>query len=393
MKNIVSFVNTSYGLNKIQNFFLFLTLFSVIIDPSNSFLGIKNISFILFFVVSIPNLKFGHILYIFLFFSIIFICLAINFSSENINLGYVVATCKSFMFLFLLLFVFDNKNYFKYFFLISLILAITICSIWLLVVIFPSLFVPFAYFFKNGKNFLFSFSKRSFLGLDYTSVYHSTSMLSTVFLSYSCYKFFFEKNKKFFLAFVIFSFSLFCSGTRANMLCGIAIPLFVYIMFLLKKKMFSLFSFVIVIILTFFTILLYKLMTDVGETSLDVKNQILESYIDLFNSNPFDYLIFGDGPGAEFFTRGHNKIVTHTELSYLDLIRNYGIVFAIVIVCLYLYPLVEIFNKYNIYKFLSFALGYIAFLFISGTNPYLLNSNGFSFLVLMWYIGNAKEEI
>lgn len=393
MKKFISFVNTNYGLNKIQNFFLFLTLFSVIIDPSNSFFGIKNISFILFFVVSIPNLEFKNILYLLLFFSIFFVCLAINFSSENINLGYAIATCKSLMFLFLILFVFNNKNYFKYFFLISLILAITICSIWLLVVIFPFLFVPFAYFFKNGENFLFSFSKRSFIGFSYISVYHSTSMLSTVFLSYSCYKFFFEKNKKFFLAFVIFSFSLFCSGTRANILCGMAIPFFVFMLFLFRKRMFFLFSSLMVIIFTLLIILIYKLMTDVGESSLDVKKQILESYINLFNSNPIDYLIFGDGPGAEFFARGHNKIVTHTELSYLDLIRNYGIIFTIIIICLYLYPLLRIYNKYNTYKFLSFVLGYMAFLFISGTNPYLFNSNGFSLLVLMWYIGNSKEKI
>lgn len=140
MKNFISFVNTSYGLNKIQNFFLFLTLFSVIIDPFNSFFCIKNISFILFFV-----------------------CLAINFSSENINLGYAIATYKSFMFLFLILFVFDNKNYFKYFFLISLILAITICSIWLLVVIFPSLWIPFSYFFKKSCILIYLIVMRNYV--------------------------------------------------------------------------------------------------------------------------------------------------------------------------------------------------------------------------------------
>ena len=188
MKNFISFVNTSYGLNKIQNFFLFLTLFSVIIDPSNSFFCIKNISFILFFVVSIPNLEVKNILYLLLFFLIFFVCLAINFSSENINLGYVVATCKSFMFLFLLLFVFDNNNYFKYFFLISLILTITICSIWLLVVIFPSLWIPFSYFFKKSCILIFKSFLLIYLIVMRNYVIESTNLIIKNFTDVNLFK-------------------------------------------------------------------------------------------------------------------------------------------------------------------------------------------------------------
>ena len=44
-------------------------------------------------------------------------------------------------------------------------------------------------------------------------------------------------------------------------------------------------------------------------------------------------------------------------------------------------------NRAKTYGFL-FAIAYIAFLFVAGTNPLLLNSTGMLAYIMMWYVTN-----
>lgn len=92
-----------------------------------------------------------------------------------------------------------------------------------------------------------------------------------------------------------------------------------------------------------------------------------------------------------FWTDGWGgRYTSQTELSYLEIIRNYGLIGATVIIVLFFSPFMSIVNNKKIstyYKY-SFSIGYLAYLFIAGTNPLLNCATGYLTLALFAYMAN-----
>ena len=67
----------------------------------------------------------------------------------------------------------------------------------------------------------------------------------------------------------------------------------------------------------------YLLATQENEDSNEVKYENYESYIDDMSEK--GHLIWGAGVGSEFYAKGRGYKLSYSELSYLDILRIYGI--------------------------------------------------------------------
>ena len=127
-------------------------------------------------------------------------------------------------------------------------------------------------------------------------------------------------------------------------------------------------------VVLFFAVLA-MLLLETDEPSNLVKYAHLTSYKELFETNP-QYLLMGQGPCTEFYSMGFRKMTLQTEWTYVELIRNYGIM-CLPILYVILLPIYRLFRQAQRHdSALAIALAYIVYLIIAGTNPLLFSSTG-----------------
>ena len=383
---------------KISSLFCFLTIFSVVVDPSNTILHIKDFCFVLFCITSFPYLNFKKALIFIYFLLIYFVSFSFQefFFYDQIDYSYAFSTLKTFIFLWLLFLVSKNSRYlvFDYFYYSVLLLSFIISVLFLCCKYYP----PFenALFLLATKGFLKStvfMSRRSFFGIEVFQLFYKTSPLGIFTLSFSLCKHLETRKTKYLLHSIFFSLFLLASGTRANifsLLLIIFLSVMIYAFYHNKKIIFILLSTFVIIGFLFAT---YKLLTESGEASLTEKTLHMKSYLYLFSQNPIKYLLIGEGPGSLFYSLGNHRLQPQTELCYFDLIRNYGLILTCGIILIYLYSLFLVKTKLKGAFGATLSFGYIAFLFICGTNPFLVSSTGFIVLILMFYIADNYKII
>jgi len=376
-----------------------ILLFSIIIDPTNILFGIKDIAFLFFVATSFPYARFKNV-YVFITFCMVYF---ITFSAgiitnQQIDLDSAFGTLKSFLFLSYLFWMNDDYlQVFSNFYKLSLLMSIIVIILYILMTMFRPLETIIYAFFTEKDHFIRA-GRRTTLGIRFYTVFYPTSPISVISLSVSLFFLFSKRRIKYFFHSCIFFLCLFFSGTRANILSGILIVVFLTLFYLLYYKK-SLLTFVV----TFCSasvigmMLIMLLLTDRASRSSMVKTGHSESTLVLFSETPLRFLFIGTGPGSTFYTTGFDKVTVQTELTYFELIRNFGLIFTLLIVLLLCVPFINIINNKQYDKFLkiSLFLGYLAYLFIAGTNPLLIGSTGFVVIAVMFYIsqGNILRDM
>ena len=134
----------------------------------------------------------------------------------------------------------------------------------------------------------------------------------------------------------------------------------------------------------------FLLATQEGEKSNEVKYENYESYIDDMNEK--GHIIWGAGLGSEFYAKGRGLKLSYSELSYLDIIRMYGLPVGIYFIFLFFAPCFWLWRYFSRSMFIKrYCLGYVLFLILSGTNPLLLGSIGLTALSLFMVIVNKTS--
>ena len=108
----------------------------------------------------------------------------------------------------------------------------------------------------------------------------------------------------------------------------------------------------------------------------------IRSYAALFNDHP-TYLLWGQGADTEFYTEGFGDKAALTELSYLDLIRWFGIPLAALIMGAVVYPIFTIVQRGDATS-LYLVVPYVAYLWEAASNPLLVCSFGALVVSAMW---------
>ena len=125
------------------------------------------------------------------------------------------------------------------------------------------------------------------------------------------------------------------------------------------------------------------------EASNNVKLGHLKSYLQEFKD--WKTLLFGQGLGSYFYSGGYHGMTSNTELTYLEIIRRFGIIFGGFLIGLMFYPLLAI--KKSNFNYVWLFLAYGCYLFMISFNPFFFSSTGMIILSIVLYkMDQLKRE-
>lgn len=390
-------------IKNITQFALSLLMLVVIVDPTNTIFRLKELCFSVVLGMAIIdyknlNIQPKIITILFLVFTVVLFSIIMGTVNgyrfeDDAMIGYL----KAFLFLLLLCIVADNNfNFFKALTIPCVIISIIVIITYISVFFFPELQMVI-YSYVMEKEMTIIIGKRVFLGIDVQSVFYKTSPVLTIVLAYYFNLWLNNKTKRklMFGMSLLFFMTLLMAGTRANILSALLIIIGLWIYKFRKSRIGIVILVPVTAVFIFLSsFLVYKLLND-NEASNKVKGSLVEVLVVQISSN-VDILLFGQGAGSTYDSGGSaHGITSVSELTYLEIIRMFGVFGAIVIIFMFIYPLILLF-KNKPFNYVAFALGYMAYLFIGGTNPLLLGSTGFMVLAVAYSYAltyNKKENI
>lgn len=188
------------------------------------------------------------------------------------------------------------------------------------------------------------------------------------------------------IVFLLSLFTVVLSGTRANIFVSISFLVLYFLLFYKNNKknlvIVKYCIFAVIILITLVNTVniynqIYALLFEKSAISDLTRNGHLESLQLLFSNNP-SFLIIGMGMGSSFYSSGVNALVNSMEWSYLDLIRQMGIIMFSFYCFFLLFPIKRILNNKPM------LCAYIAYLVIAATNPLLFNSTAYLMYIYVY---------
>lgn len=287
-----------------------------------------------------------------------------------------------------------------FFFVVTMKLNVLLKAVWIngiimaavtLILFFLSelggIFLVAIYDYCNASdNFTMAYN-RNFLGFSVNGLYYKAGSLIIFSFIYNLYQY--KGRFKQFYSIILF-LSLMVAGSRTPMLVQLLILLvYLYDKNIIGKFMTRLSALTFLGMLVMLT---YMLATQKNERSNEVKYENFESYVEDIGDK--GHPIWGAGLGSDFYAKGRNLRLTYTELSYMDILRMYGLPVGICFIFLFFAPFFWLWKYYRRSQFLKrFGLGYVLFLILSGTNPLLLGSIGLTALSMFMAIVNKTSEM
>lgn len=370
-----------------------LLILVVVLDPTNTVLHLKDIVFVGLvgynMVCFKPDVKYlPHILTVY---AVVLAGAVLGeMQGTNVDEEMLIGTLKGFSPLVLLLWV-RQYDVIRLTYVPVLIVSVLFTLLYLLVCS-NELIEIFVFEYVRAHNKMIMMTHRSFLGVKVFGMYYK-SIISFVFaLYFFYYNVWNEKHHRIRNALACFflTFSFVVSGTRATMLLPFAMLGFVAYRSVIHRPKVRYFLFpLLAAFAVAFLILVGSLAGETGESSNMIKYGHLTSYALLFENHP-ECLFFGQGPGAVFYSEGFHNWVSQTEWTYLELLRNYGLL-ALGIIVILLIPLCRLWRYRSRQQVVGMMGAYVAFLLVAGTNPLLVSSTGM-IVILAIYSYTEKVE-
>ncbi len=373
---------------------ILLLLADVIIDPGNLIFHAKYILFALVFLFWIPEVLhkkpeipvklWWAVFFVSVFMPFYALSISIlNHSLQNTPPGTFVYFNSFFFFAVILVIVSEKTDLTTYFNYTSLLIVIITLGLYFLLLLNPGNFGKLYHYFVEEKQTTV-YALRDYGKVTLLMIFYKTSPLLVFPLSYYLYMLFIRNRKIRISVVMVFflSVTLFLSGTRANLLSMIIIWFFYFGFFLFRKSKIS-----FLWIVAGFTVILFFILPPLAEglfnrneASNVIKFGYLSSYSNFFNHHWIS-LLLGQGVGGSFYAAGLDRWIDVSELTYLELIRVWGLPVGLSFIVFLFLPLIkEIRNKNISHLFIA----YLAYLFISGTNPLLMSSTGMLVLVYVF---------
>lgn len=313
----------------------------------------------------------------------------IAFITDNLtDWGYAMSQVRSMLYISI------------FFFMVTMKLDVLLKAIWVngiilacvtLLLFFISqlggVFLEVIYDYCNASgNFMMAYN-RNFLGYTINGLYFKAGSLIIFSFIYNLYQY--QGRLKTIYSVILF-LSLMVAGSRTPML----VQLMILLVYLYDRNIIGKFLTRVSALVMFGGLIMvtYLLATQENEDSNEVKYENYESYIDDMSEK--GHLIWGAGVGSEFYAKGRGYKLSYSELSYLDILRMYGIPVGLYLIYLFLAPYFGLWKYQNRSIFLKrFCLGYVLFLILSGTNPLLLGSIGLTALSMFMVIVNKAGDM
>lgn len=206
-------------------------------------------------------------------------------------------------------------------------------------------------------------------------VFFTTSALLVIPISYFTFKCIISKGRERFLCLLLLIVSvtgMLRSGTRNNMIASVVTLLLVWLWYSRRKVVLASSIALLVVGVASMQWSTMHAMLDPTEGSNAAKIGLFRDYT-LLLSEPRT-LLLGQGLGAPFNSTMRG-FVTISELTYMELLRSYGVLFGVPMLLALVYPL-ERLARYR-WKSVGFLyLGYAMYLYLCTANPFLVSSSG-----------------
>lgn len=370
-----------------------LLIFSIVFDPYNYLFHIKNIAFVLFLLSSLPFIECKYYYVPLVFLSVFFVSLSFGIlTNQNLSNESTMSMLKSFLFLTYIFWMpCEYLKTSKVFYCVCFLLSILQIILFVVLIFFPESLMFFTLFLNKGEEATLLIGIRNYYGIELPMIFYKTCPLLVLPLGISVSNFLQKKTVKNFLHFAVFAFGFFISGTRADMLSCVTLifATVLFYHFYYKREVF--FTAVFSSAFLFVFLLAVVFLLTANDYSTNIKSGHLSSFMNMFGENPLKFLLIGNGPVSYMYTSARNEWVTLTELTYLELIKNFGLIQSLLVVGILFLPVFFICKNKSyerIQKF-SLSLSYVAYLFICGTNPLLISSTGFTALAVAFSFGNG----
>ena len=384
-KPISTKIELSMGLT--NNILINIFIFNVIVFPNDTF-NIKILSLLALLVINFPSILNARQKHerVIVFFGLILTSLAILWSIvltkqfSNVRFGYPG---------YILLLYFTIKKY-KINFTDAFIFYLKLFALFISIMALADI-LRVVDMYDNDVLMWFADTSNAMIGKGEElpikiMIFMKTSPLFFVGL-------FFCLQKKQWFSCLLFSFVIVLSGTRANILM-LLLSLLVYFCILFPyKKVIPLIHGVLLLfaVLILFDGRVINFFTDMFQrkaSSDAVRDGHLQSIFDLWKAKP-SALIFGSGYSARFFSYGVMEATSNIELSYWNLLRQVGLILFIPMMAMYLYP---IYISFKSRKNAFAVCGYLFYLVIAYTNPFLYSSTGVILLLYMYVLSFNNEK-
>lgn len=369
--------------------FMFVTIF----DPADVVLGLKVPLFVLCFITGglVAFGRFGGIyiatpllIYSLLFVTIPLFSMFVYYVKNGADPYEGFAMFKAYLFIFFaIILAATDLDVTKYLSIILSLMAICIISLFIFLWIFPESFILMNALGATTE--IFYVDMRSYGGtFEFLQAYFVCSPMLVVSVAYYSFRLR-ESRYKDFWSFILLAISvvaLMMAGSRNNVFAAVFLLPTLYIIFS-GKRIFS-----IALVSCLITVLVLVSADELAsffdptEAGNSIKLSYLSDYAAIFSD--LSNLFFGQGLGAyhDFSMLSNPYFVT--ELTYLEVFRNFGLFFGLIMLLMMGYPIVKTF-KHGKSTLLQkhIAVAYSFYLVMCFTNPNLFSSMGILILCLV----------
>jgi hypothetical protein len=219
--------------------------------------------------------------------------------------------------------------------------------------------------------------ERSYGNIQFLQVFFATSPMLVIAIAYYFDRAMSEPATRrkllFFAVAAISAAGMFLAGTRANMLVSLLLPFLLCPFYAARPGLSALYSLGGLTILALVFAGHMTAFFDPAEFGNNIKLVTVNDYIELLR-DPAN-LLLGQGLGASYDWSTTGRFFT-TELTYLELIRNFGLFGALIILALLTLPLVSAILSPTSRRDRALAVAWFLYLVMSASNPILFSSMG-----------------
>lgn len=371
---------------------LVLFLLSCVFDPADRVLSLKVWLFLACWAITLLSYMLartwvgvprGLLIYILVFmlvplFSILLYWLSngsSRFEGFNMMKGYVLITLA-------VLLVLNRINLLPLLCAVLTVMALAVIGVFIAVLMFPGLDAAL-YFLGHSSGVLYVSRRDYGSGVVLLQIYFATSPMLAISIAH-----YFKRARSvhdtrralfYWLLCAINVLGMLLAGSRNNILISLLLPMLLAFLFAKNKAIGALLCAAIAALLTAVFADQLVAFFDPTEVSNSAKLGLLRDYGRIL-SDPV-VLLLGQGLGAyDEWQRGNLYV---TEFTYLELVRNFGLFGAIVMLGLLLFPIAHAFAATRSRGDKAIAIGFALYLLMCASNPNLFSSMGILILSVM----------
>lgn len=274
------------------------------------------------------------------------------------------------------------------------VLSVVIICTFIVVVTFPPAFAAL-YLFGSATGVVSMGEREYGGGLRLLMVYFVTSPMLVMAIAFYFHRARFATEARtkawFYFVTAVNVAGMILAGTRNNLAVAVMSPIVLHFMFARDKILHGIlalgFATLIVVV---FVEQIFNLL-DPTEFSNQLKLALLSQYGTILD-DPMT-LLFGHGLGAYQFWDARGDYFYISELTYLELVRNFGVFGAAAMLALLFYPIVHAFLLDRNFPYKHIIVAYAFYLLMCASNPNMFSSMGILILaIILATISRTKAQ-